>query len=162
MTVIVFVARGSTLTAGSSGLYCFNKSQCTNHTFRMKRQLVVGLVCLELQDGGLGTQYSALEQVDSGEDFIIGHGTLHLVVVVSAGFAAVGHKIKPGVIGSGELADIQLRIVKQCLVELIYTDDGSCGFFSLLLDVSPSHSLLIISGRVEPLTEVGIRATRAE
>lgn len=49
----------------------FSKS-FTNHTFRMKRQLVVGLVCLELQDGGLGTQYSALEQVDSGEDFIIG------------------------------------------------------------------------------------------
>ena len=67
-----------------SGLYCFNKSQCTNHACRMERQLVVGLVCLELQDGGLGTQYSALEQVDSGEDFIIGHRTLHQVVVVSA------------------------------------------------------------------------------
>ena len=48
----------------------------------MERKLAVGLVCLELQDGGFCREDAALEQIDRGENFVISLRTQHEVMVM--------------------------------------------------------------------------------
>lgn len=62
------------------------------------RQLIVSFVGLKLQDSRLGTQHATLEQVNCGEHLIVCHRALYHIIIVSAGFAAVGHKIEPRLI----------------------------------------------------------------
>ena len=51
--------------------------------------MVVSLIGLQLQDGGLGGQNPALKQVYRGKDFVVGYWTQNQVEVVTAGFSAV-------------------------------------------------------------------------
>ena len=59
----------------------------------MERQLVIGFVSLELQDGSFSREDATFEQIDRREDFIIGHWTEHKIIVVTPGFPAVGDEV---------------------------------------------------------------------
>ena len=125
----------------------------------MKRQLIIGLICFELQDSSLSTQNPTFKQVDSGENSIVSDRTLYQVELVRTGLTAVCHEIEPRLIGTDKLADTQIRIVKQRLFELIDADHRPAGFFPFLLDMCPAHGLFVVARGIESLTEVGIRAT---
>ena len=71
----------------------------------MEGQLVVGLVGFELQYCGFGTQDTALEQVDCGEDLIVCYWALHQIVVVLARLATISYEIEPCLVCSRKPTD---------------------------------------------------------
>ena len=69
--------------------YRFHILQSLDDAVCMERQLIASLVGLELQDGSLGTQHATLQQVHCCKDLVVGHRSLHQVVVVTTGLTAV-------------------------------------------------------------------------
>ena len=133
-----------------------NKLQCPNHSIRMKRQLVINLICFKLGNSRLGIEKTAFVLINSSKNLIVSYWSKDQVVVVLNTFSGINHKVEPFFIYPMELSDTNIRVGQQRLIKFIYRDYPLGGIGSILFYLGPLLGLLRLGGGIESLPEVGI------
>ena len=91
----------------------FYKLQRFNCPSSVEGNLIIGLIRLQLHDGSLGIQDTALEKIHSREYLIVSDRTQNKIKIMFPGLTAVRHEIKPSLISTIEMADIPVRITQK-------------------------------------------------